>query len=194
MRKLNPFMAMTVLLFAFASRAEQPIPPAATELAKQYLTDIDKSASFPPIGKHDRDFIFIGTARAPSSGWRIVVIADYPKQRIVWDSAGLRDRYLSVTGLSFVNAEADGGNGYTITMRGCVPHQCSDGRIGFAIYASRTRKTYMAHVTTKDDGSYRVSYYPRSGMPRVYHDELHRMMCSDGGISRPLTLPMNCPH
>ena len=97
-----------------------------------------------------------------------------------------------MTGLSSISAEEYSHNGYIVTWRGCVPHQCSDGRIGFALYASQTHQTYRAHVSTLDDNSYRVAYYPKSGIPDEYHKKLDEMMCSDNGVSRPTALPLKC--
>src|SRR5947209_3026136 len=86
---------------------------------------------------------------------------------------------LNGTAPTFINSEADGRNGYIVTFRGCVPHQCGDGRIGFALYASQSRQTYIAHISTRDNNSYRVTYYPKSGIPEAVRDKLDQMMCSD---------------
>ncbi len=180
----------------FVSKGEEPhssaISPAAATLAMRYLRSIDRSASFPSTGNRRTDFIFFGSSRRPLRGWRTIVIGGSEKPRLVWDSFSLHDPYLVVTAPDLMNIEDDGRDGYEISLRGCAPHQCADGRIGFAIYASQTRRTYIGHISTRDDGSYDVTYYPKSGMPDAYRDELDEMMCSDNGISRPSTLPIKC--
>lgn len=114
---------------------------------------------------------------------------------MVWDSHSLsHDDYFSVNGLGSLDSDADGVDGYIITWHGCVPHLCADGRLGFALFSSRTNLTYVSHITTKDDGSYVVTYYPNSGIPDVYRKPLDRMMCSPGnGASQPSKLPIKCP-
>jgi len=164
----------------------------ATAVAKKYLGTIEKALSFSSTEGGNQDAIFIGQSLHPPRGWRTVVVSDQGEPRLLWDSFAIHDEYLDVTGLSSINAEAYGHNGYVVTWRGCVPHQCSDGRIGFALYASQSRQTYRAHVSTLDDNSYRVAYYPTSGIPVHYREKLNEMMCSDNGISRPSALPLRC--
>lgn len=194
--KMRVLMAATICLLPIVSGAQRPQSPAisraATSLAMKHLLAIDRSVSFPSAAGRPEDFIFVGRSRGSSSGWRIIVVSGYAKVGIVWDSFTLQDPYLNVTGLSFIGTEADGRNGYVVTLRGCVPHQCADGRMGFAVYASQSRRTYIAHISTREDGSYDVTYYPESGIPATYRKELDRMMCSDNGISRPSALPMKC--
>jgi hypothetical protein len=164
----------------------------AEALAKKYLATIDKTALFPAAEGSGRDAIFVGQSLNPPRGWRIIAVADRGRPRVVWDSFTFHDTYLDVAGLSSINAEADGHNGYILTWRGCVPHQCSDGRIGFALYTSQNHQTYRAHVSTSDDNLYHVVYYPQSGIPDEYRKKLDEMMCSDDGISRPSALPIKC--
>ncbi len=167
------------------------ISPAITALGSQYLRVIERSVSF-PVSDGREDFVLIGLSGGRSREWRVIVIAGSEKPQVVWDSSALQDPYLNVTGLSFVHAEAEGSKGYKVALRGCVSHQCADGRIGFAVYASQSRRAYSSHITTKEDGSYAVTYSPKSGMPEVYRNALDRLMCTDSGISRPATLPMKC--
>lgn len=111
---------------------------------------------------------------------------------MIWDSYSLHDEYFWVIGSDNTDSDADGSKDYVVTLRGCVPHNCGDGMIGFALFASRTGQTYVGHVTTRDDGSYEVTYRPKIGIPNVYRQDLDRMMCSDAGISRPSALPIKC--
>jgi hypothetical protein len=164
----------------------------AIALAKKYLGTIEKSLSFPSTKGGRQDVFFIGQSLKPPRGWRTVVVSDQGKPRTAWDSFVLHDEYFDVIALSSINAEPDGHNGYIVTLRGCVPHQCSDGRIGFALFAAQNRQIYRAHVLTLDDNSYRVVYYPKSGIPDEYHKKLDQMMCSDNGISKPSALPLKC--
>src|SRR5271165_2849748 len=186
---LHSLLAAVVCLSPLVVGGQEPstsVPSNdATAIAKKYLGTLDKSLSFPTTEGGNQDAVFIGQSFNPSRGWRAVVISDHGKPLLLWDSFALHDEYLDVTGLSSINAEAFGHNGFIVTWRGCVPHQCSDGRIGFALYASQSRQTYRAHVSTLDDNSYRITYFPKSGIPVEYREKLDEMMCSDNGISRP---------
>jgi hypothetical protein len=190
-------LAAVVFLFFFVVSGQEPSSSApsngATALAKKYLGTVERSMSFPSTEGGSQDVIFVGQSLHPPHGWRIVVVSDQEKYRLVWDSFALHDAYLDVTGLSSINTEADGHDGYIVTWRGCVPHQCSDGRIGFALYSSKNHQTYRAHVATLDDNSYRVAYYPASGIPDEYREKLDEMLCSDNGISQPARMPIKCP-
>src|SRR5713226_2896561 len=121
------------------------VSPSATTLANQYLRAIETTASF-PTANGGEDFVFVGHSRGQSGGWRVIVVAGHAKPRVAWDSSVLHDPYLNVTGLSFINMEADGSDGYIITLRGCVPHQCADGRMGFAVFTSHHGRAYISHV------------------------------------------------
>lgn len=193
---LGIFLAAVVCMSSIVVEGQEPSAPAnskkATALAKKYLGTIERAVSFPSTEGGDQDVIYWGQSLNPPHGWRIIAISKKEKPLVVFDSFSLHDAYLGVTGLSAINAEADGHNGYVVTWRGCVPHQCSDGRIGFALYASQDRRTYRAHILTMDDNSYHVAYYPKSGIPGNYRKQLDEMMCSDNGISRPSTLPNKC--
>ena len=187
-------MMACVFLLPSMPAADQGDSPAAIGLAMKYLRSIEKSASFSLRDGRGKDLVVFGESRPPLRGWRVLVIRGDADPRLVWDSTSLLDWYFDVSGLDSINADDDGSGDYTVTIRGCAPHQCGDGKFGFAIYASRTERMYIAHVLTRDDGSYRVSYYPRAGIPTVYRDELNRLICSDNGISRPSTLPIKCPQ
>jgi hypothetical protein len=189
-------MLTTVAIFflPFASSGAQISNSSAANLVLRYLSHIDQSKSFSSSSGRGSDYVFIGTSRTHFGGWRAISIAGDTVPRIVWDSFTLHDSYLSVIGRNGINAEATENGSYIITIRGCAPHQCSDGRIGFALYASQTHKTYIAHMTTQDDGAYRVTYAPRAGIPDAYRDELNQMICKDNGISQPSTLPLSCNH
>jgi hypothetical protein len=163
--------------------------PAASALASRYLKTTEKCLSFPSVGGR-RGFVLIGESRP--HGWRVLVVADDATPRVLWDSVTLHDPYIQVMAPDNLDCWGDGAGGVIITMRGCAPHQCADGKIGFALYSSERNQVYVSHVTTRDDGSYEVTYYPKSGIPDAYRSELDQMMCSDNGISRPSTLPINC--
>lgn len=188
-------MAVTCLV-SVALNGQEPtsstIPKAATKLAMRPLRTIEKSIHFPSNEGRPDAFIFIGESRNPPNGWRIIVVEGVETPHVRWDSFALHDSYLNVTAPTFINSEADGHNGYIVTLRGCVPHQCGDGRIGFALYASESRRTFVAHVSTQDDNSYRVTYSPKSGIPEAVREKLDQMMCSDSGISKPSALPIKC--
>ena len=190
------FCAITAaILWAapFIWGGEEATQNAATALAMRYLRAIDRTVSLPSSGGKQEDVLFTGPSLGPSGGWRTLVVGGQTKPGLAWDSFTLHDPYLNVTGLSFINTEADSPEGYIVTLRGCVPHQCADGKIGFAIYVSQIRRTYIGHISTREDGSYEISYYPKSGVPDNYRAKLDRMMCSDKGISRPSELPLKCP-
>jgi hypothetical protein len=176
--------------------ATPPAPPAVTKFAKRYLRSIEYTNPYDSPGGHGLDFIFLGESQSHRSGWRVIVVrASNSKPLLVWDSNSLSyDYYFSSSGLSSLDSDADGTDGYIVTWRGCAPHDCGDGKLGFALFSSRTNRTYVGHITTKDDGSYVVTYYPNSGIPDVYRNQLDRMMCSPGnGASDPSKLPIKCP-
>jgi hypothetical protein len=190
--RVSLIIALGMLLCPFLLAQTPQADSQATGLAMKYLQSIDKSESFLLSGNRGKDFVFVGRSLNPSHGWRLIVINSYAQLHIVWDSRSLVDPYFSVAGLSSIDIRPDEGAGYLVTIRGCVPHQCADGKIGFAIYAGRTRQKYIAHILTNSDGSYSVKYYPSVTMPAVYREELNEMICSDNGISRPLSLPIKC--
>jgi len=163
----------------------------AIALAKHYLQTIERSASF-SSGVGQRNIVFVGHSRGSSDGWRVVIVTDDRRPKVVWDSFTLRDPYFYTLASNTTDYYADGQNEFAVTLRGCAPHQCFDGRFGFAVYASRSRRVYKSHVVTKDDGSYEVTFYPKSGLPDTFRAELVRMMCSDNGISQPSALPIKC--
>jgi len=173
-----------------------PTPLAVTRFAKRYLRSIEYTNPYDsPLG-HGLDFIFLGESLSRGDGWRVIVVrASDSKRLLVWDSNSLsHDYYFSSNGPSDLDSDADGTDGYIVTWRGCAPRDCGDGRLGFAVFSSRTNQTYVSHITTKDNGSYVVTYYPNSGIPDVYRNQLDRMMCSPGnGASDPPKLPINCP-
>jgi len=185
-------IALAMLLCPFLLAGAPQEDSQATELAMKYLESIDKSASFLLGGNQGNDFVFVGRSLNPSHGWRLIIINRSAQPHIVWDSRSLVDPYFSVAGSSSIDIRGDEGAGYLITIRGCAPHQCADGKMGFAIYAGKTRQKYIAHLLTNSNGSYSVKYYPSVRMPAVYREELNEMMCTDNGISRPLTLPIKC--
>jgi hypothetical protein len=188
-------MAVTCLA-SVALNGQEPtsstVPNAATALAVRSLRTIEKSTPFPSTEGRPNAFIFVGESRNPPTGWRVIVVEGAVTPRVRWDSFTLHDSYLNVTAPTFINSEANGRDGYIVTLRGCVPHQCGDGRIGFALYASESRRTFVAHVSTQDDNSYRVTYSPKSGIPEAVREKLDQMMCSDSGISKPSALPIKC--
>jgi hypothetical protein len=190
---LRPLLTLALCFLppAVVGQEQSSVPPEVTSVASRYLQGVDKSFSFPAASGRE-DFVLVGHSRSRSGEWRVIVVAGSTQPRVAWDSLSLNDPYLDVMGLSFINAGADGLNGYTVSLRGCAPHQCADGRIGFAVYASQHRRAYRSHILTKKDGSYAVTFYPRSGIPESYRDQLSRMMCSDGGISRPSALSLKC--
>lgn len=201
MKRMAEFISRVLLttlvcIVPLVARGENPdsslVPKEATAFAMQYLRSVESSTALPVDNSSSKDFIFVGKSSKPVGGWRIIAIGGNDKLRIVWDSFSLHDSYFDVIGLSFINTRVDEHNGYIVTLRGCVPHQCADGKIGFAIYASREHQTYISHVSTQEDDSYRVTYFPKSGMPDAYRKELDQMMCSDNGISRPSSLPIKC--
>jgi hypothetical protein len=190
---LRLFLTLALCLFQPAAVGEeQPsVPDAATSVASRYLQAVEKSFSFPTLNGAE-DFVLVGHSRDRSGAWRVIIISGSKQPRVDWDSFALNDPYLNVIGLTFIDAEADSSNGYTVSLRGCAPHQCADGKIGFAVYTSRHKRVYRSHILTKYDGSYAVTFYPKSGIPEIYRDQLNRMMCSDSGISRPTALPLKC--
>jgi hypothetical protein len=193
---LSVLLAAVVCLFPLVTGGQEPsssaISKGATALAKQYLGAIERTVPFRSAQGGRQNVIFVGQSLKPPRGWRVIAVADQEKPQVVWDSFALHDAYLDVTGVNSINTEADGPNGYIVTLRGCVPHQCSDGRIGFALYASQKHLTYRAHVSTQEDDSYRVTYYPNSGIPEMFREKLDKMICSDNGITRPSALPIKC--
>jgi len=169
------------------------IPRETTVVAMKYLRAVVQGDSISSNdGQHD-DFIFAGNSRDRFGGWRVIVVAGSRRSRVLWDSYTLRDWYFDGTAPSGNDYDSDEPSGYIVTLRGCAPHQCADGRIGFALYSSHARRVYISHITTRDDGSYVVTYYPKSGIPKTYHDKLDQMMCSKNGVSEPSTLPIKCP-
>jgi hypothetical protein len=180
-----------------ASPAKQNAPPAPlviTEIARRHLRSITGTNSYDSPGSRGRDFIFVGKSRSPSDGWRVFIVrGSSGKPVVIWDSDSLdHDIYFSGMAPDWMDSDADGTDGYFVAVRGCAPHQCADGRLGFALFASRTYRTYVSHITTKDDGSYAVTYSPKSGIPEIYRKQLDRMMCSDNGVLHPAALPIKC--
>lgn len=201
------YLAFTITLFlsAFPACAQKasslPVPTTARTLAASYLRSIQDTSSY-GSGKGQKDFIFVGTSVPPSNGWRIIVVrmGRVRKPQLIWDSFSLRhDEYFTVSGLSNIHTDADGPDAYVVTLRGCFPHDCTDGRIGFALFASRTDRVYVSHITTTfrnlssgEVSGYKVAYYPAHGIPENYHLDLDRMMCGDSGISEGSLLPIRC--
>jgi hypothetical protein len=169
------------------------VSPAATALGERYLREVLRSASFPAPDGQGEDTVLVGTSNERSGGWRIVAVGSRSKPTVLWVAPGLPDPYLEMSAPNEIEVEADRQNSYIVTVRGCMQHQCTDGRIGFALYSSQSRRFYVSHVTTSDDGSYNVTYYPKSGIPSAYRRRLDQMMCSDNGISKPSALPIKCP-
>jgi len=197
MKRIAEFAVLVVLtagicLSSSALAGEECASPtmsaAASAVASRYLQAVEKCYSFPSAGGR-RDFVLVGSARRPPNVWRVLVVADGSKPRVLWDSFMLRDWYFDVIGLGGIDSW-DEGDGIVVTLRGCAAHQCYDGKIGFALYSSKTNKLYVSHVTTRRDGSYEVAYYPKSDIPEDYRRELDQMMCSDSGISRLSMLPI----
>jgi len=156
------------------------------------LREVVQSASFPSPNGQGEDTVLVGISNGRSGGWRIVAVGSRPKPTLLWVSPGLHDLYLEMSAPNDIEVEADGQNSYIVTVRGCMRHQCADGRIGYALYSSQSRRFYISHVTTSDDGAYSVTYFPKSGIPDVYRSQLDKMTCSDNGITRPSSLPIKC--
>jgi len=184
--------AIVVLTLAcpFVSGTSGQGDSSANRVALNYLRSVDKSASFVLRDHEGEDTVFIGSSTR--GGWRVIIVHRDAGLGVIWDSQSLRDPYFTVTASNTIETQADKNDDYLVTIRGCAPHQCADGKIGFAVYASKTRKTYIAHVLTGPDGSYHVTYKPNVGLPPEYRQELDRLMCADNGISRPATLPIKC--
>jgi len=169
-----------------------PQVSTATALGKRYLREVVHSASFPSPSGQGEDTVLVGISLGRSGGWRIVAVGSRPEPTLLWVSPGLQDLYFEMSAPNDIEVEADSQNSYVVTVRGCMRHQCADGRIGYALYSSQSRRFYISHVTTSDDGTYSVTYFPKSGIPDVYRRQLDKMTCSDNGITRPSSLPIKC--
>ena len=191
---LRVLLATTLCLISTLSGIAQTshsTPDKAIRLAKRYLQTIDRSVSF-AAGSGAQDIVFVGHSSDGSDGWRVLVVEGGGKPKVVWDSFSLNDSYFDSMGSSSIHYYAEGENGFVVTLRGCAPHQCFDGRLGFAAYVSRLRRVYISHVLTRENGSYEITFHPKSGVPDAYRAKLIQMMCSDSGISQPSALPINC--
>jgi hypothetical protein len=195
-----------VVMLAHESKAQQPpasaIPSDATAFAQKHLSDIAKSFAF-AVGGSRQDFVFVGNSRSsdlvtkdigrPDEKWKILIVSGGKKASYaVSRSFVIGDGYLSASGPAVIDASPDGADSYIVTMTGCAPQDCTDGRLGFLLYSSQKHRIYRAHVTTEANKSYRVAYDPK-GVPAQYRAKLNQMMCSDDGISRPSALPIKCP-
>jgi len=169
-------------------------PRAAIALASRYLEKVDTSYSL-SAGSREQNFVIVGYG-PQYRGVRVLVAVDSMRPRLLWDSYSMRgDDFFGVMAPSSIDAFAiEGAHGYIVTIQGCAPHECLDGRLGFAVYASDTRRLYVAHVTARQDSSYAVRFVPRSGIPLVYLAQLKEMICTDDGISHPNRLPFECAH
>jgi len=196
-RPLTLLLVASAAAFAAPCAAQEVVPSipsrAATSLAHRFLRTIDTSFTF-LVSPNDTDYVVAGTSRR-GFGVRLLVIVGGAHPRVAWDDDSLwrHDPDFELSSLQEIDADADGPGNYVVTTSGCARHECADGDIGFAVYASRTHRLYTADVDTRSDGSYEVSYRPRAGLPRPYQLRLIQMMCSYNGITRPSTLPVKCP-
>jgi hypothetical protein len=165
----------------------------ASRFALQYLKEIKKTFSFAPENGISSDFIFVGSSSSKRGGYRIIVVRGSNPPRVIWDSYIIKDSYLSVKGWDEMKAEEDLEGGYVVTLRGCMPHNCADGKIGFAIYSSKMRKTFISHLTYAD-GAYAITYFPSGDIPFVYKEGLNRQMCNDPEIRNHRLPTIECPR
>ena len=174
------------------------MPAAATALAMKYLAAIERSWVIPSALKGQSDCVMLGRDRGGSGDWRVVVLAGGDRPRVAWDSQRLQlGGYLKATSSDGITVRNAQDEGYLITIRGCAPHRCYDGLFGYAVYVSKLRRAFIAHVETRMSSrgnfDYAVTYDPEAGVPDEYRSTLHRMICADPGISEPAKLPVRCP-
>jgi hypothetical protein len=130
-------------------------------------------------------------------GWRIIVVTGGDHPALVWDSGShQKDGSFAVMSGDDFNVSVSGPADYDITFQGCAAHNCGDGQLGYAVYARRLRRVFVAHVTTDWAGNhpvtYTVAYDPPTGIPAAYQAELQRMICTDNGVTMKAKLPFDC--
>lgn len=203
---LATILCVLPVVFEASPSAPPPTPAATLSFAKQYLKTVERTQSFPSADGRRTDYVFVGATSEPRSvGWRVVAVRGDSSPRLVWDSAVFRkvDDYLQDLGLDGISIGAGPDGGYLITLVGCVPRQCGGTRIGVALFSSKMRRTYSAHVTdlaayyppkkSPDGRTHDVDYLPPTGIPDLYRQELNRLVCSAfGRVYPPPRLPISC--
>lgn len=194
LRYANSLCGITLAMVALAGQFTSAVAQDSarpTPVVKKYLRTVERSSSFSLGENKGNDTVLVG--HSITNGWRVIVLhRDNAKSHIIWDSQSLKDPYFTVTALESIQVSKDQPDGYIVAIRGCMPHQCADGKIGFAVYASRTRQVYVAHVTANGEGSYSITRNPEIDLPTIYRDELDKMICTDYGISHHERLPFKC--
>jgi hypothetical protein len=175
-----------------------------TFFASSFLMKVDKASAFPVIG--GMAYVLLGRSTGLFHPNRVIAISNVHSPRIDWDSSDLNDDpYFTVFGWNGLHASSDGAQGYTVAVRGCAPHECADGKIGFALFSSLDHATYRAHVSTESTATirqngdetygidhYEIKYFPKQGMPAKYFHAINGLICADRGFSKPSLLPLKC--
>ena len=193
-------VCLAFLALSFAGGRRLPAQPSATfsenarKLAARHLKSIETMEEAARYPSGSEEIAFVGQSRGTHGGWTVLVIHSDKEAEVLWDSSKrLRESYFAVMVPSGIRVIPGSEGDYMVEIRGCAPHQCDDGRFGYAVYSGRTRKLYKAKVTTAEDNSYSIQFVPQTGIPTQYLAELREMMCSDNGISHPQSLPFRCP-
>jgi hypothetical protein len=166
---------------------------AASNFAFQYLKEIKTTFSFAPENGAPPDIIFVGSSASERTGWRLIVVRGSNPPQLIWDSYIINDPYLATLAWDDMHAQEDLDGGYVVTLRGCMPHNCSDGKIGFAIYSSKLQETLISHLTYTH-GAYEITYFPSGDLPFEYMEGLNRLMCDDSEVLNHRLLTIQCPR
>jgi hypothetical protein len=158
----------------------------ATESVKTQFSTVSKRETL--SSDPSRDELVIG--RALQGDWAAMIERTGTRSQIIWDSKTLHDPFFDVKAPDWIKSLSQGVD-YKVIMRGCVPHQCADGRIGIAIFYGKTKRLYVEHLISQDNGSYTVQFKPDEMPPEIRAD-LERTACIDPGITAPSRLPFPC--
>ncbi|WP_263357978.1 hypothetical protein [Acidicapsa ligni] len=186
MKPCRFIIALMPLCFWLASFTSQMCNGQATAPAKTLFSSVSKRETL-SAGTSAEELII---GRGLKGDWRAVIERDGLTHQIIWDSNTLHDPFFAVKAPDWIRSSSQGVD-YEVIMRGCVPHQCTDGRIGIAIFSGKTKHLYVEHLVSQDNGGYAVQFSPAE-MPPEIRAELEKAACIDPGITAPSRLPFPC--
>ncbi len=186
MKSSRCITALMVVCFCLAPFIGQMCNGQESGLAKTLFSSISKLETL----SEGASKVELITGRDFKGDWRAVIERGGSTPQIIWDSNSLRDSFFAVRAPDWIRYSSQDAT-YEVLMRGCVPHQCTDGRIGIAVFSGKTKRLYVEHIISQDSGGYAVQFRPDE-MPPEIRNELKKAACTDPGITAPLRLPFPC--